>query len=75
MKIKELIHNKLSDIFVMVNEVSEGLTSNNSPYIKFTFTDGKDSIKGVMWDKSITGISNISSGSVIKILWKYIMNF
>lgn len=67
MKIKELIHNKLSDIFLMVNEIAEGLTSNNSPYIKFTFTDGKDSIKGVMWDKSITDIPDISPGSVIKI--------
>lgn len=67
MKIKELISNKVNDIFVMVNEMDEGVTSNNSPYIKFTFTDGKDSIKGVMWDKSITDVPHISPGSVIKI--------
>lgn len=67
MKIKELIHNKPNDIFLMVNEMTEGVTSNNSPYIKFTFSDGKDSIKGVMWDKSITDIPHVSSGSIIKI--------
>ncbi|MFL0197227.1 3'-5' exoribonuclease YhaM family protein [Clostridium sp. WILCCON 0269] len=67
MKIKDLIHNKPNDIFLMVNEIEEGVTSNNSPYIKFTFTDGKDSIKGIMWDKSIADISPISSGSLIKI--------
>lgn len=55
------------DVFCIVNNLGERISSNNSPYIEFDASDATGSIKCKSWGTTLDSLKGIKNGDIVKI--------